>query len=122
VAYDCTSNALASAAKCFFGMPPIQQKSTQVALLCAILNGTIVDCTASNLAGLAKCYTGFSPIQLDAIIVTLLCQIASGGGTGGGAPDYISYAGPPILNPPSLQNIVVDSNYQQWQYGPNGWQ
>jgi len=102
-------------------MPPIQQKSTQVALLCAILNGTVMDCTASNLADAAKCYTGFSPIQLDAIITVLLCQIASGGGTGGGAPDYINYPGPPVLNPPSLQNIVVDSQKEIWAYVGGSW-
>jgi hypothetical protein len=56
--------------------------------------------------------------------LALLNQIAANGSTGGGgtlAPDYINYAGPPITNPPALQNIVVDVNGQQWQYFNGGW-
>lgn len=39
----------------------------------------------------------------------------------GGAPDSISYAGPPTINPPLIQNIVVDSNGRQWQWFNNQW-
>jgi len=56
------------------------------------------------------------------VIISLLCQIVNNGGAGGsGAPDSINYAGPPILNPPALQNIVVDSNGQQWMYYAAAW-
>jgi hypothetical protein len=36
-------------------------------------------------------------------------------------PDYIDYPGPPTVNPPALQNIVVDVNGQQWQFFNNAW-
>lgn len=36
-------------------------------------------------------------------------------------PDYINYAGPPVVNPPALQNIIVDINGRQWQYYNNAW-
>lgn len=42
------------------------------------------------------------------------------GSTGGGL-DLIDYPGPPVTDPPSMANIVVDSDYHQWQYGPEGW-
>lgn len=42
-------------------------------------------------------------------------------GGGGGAPDFINTPGPPTVNPPALQNIVVDSNGRQWQYFNGGW-
>jgi hypothetical protein len=45
-------------------------------------------------------------------------------GTGGGgsaAPDSIDYPGPPVLTPPSLQNIVVDSNGEQFMYWAGAW-
>lgn len=37
-------------------------------------------------------------------------------------PDSISYPGPPVLNPPALQSIVVDSTGRQWMFWNNQWQ
>jgi len=42
-------------------------------------------------------------------------------GGGGGSPDYIDYAGPPLVAPPALQYIVVDVNGRQWQYFNSQW-
>jgi len=41
--------------------------------------------------------------------------------SGGGAPDYIDYPGPPTVVPPALVHIVVDINGQQWMYYNGGW-
>lgn len=56
-----------------------------------------------------------------AVLIYLADQIAAGGGTSGGAPDSIDYAGPPVVNPPALQNIVVDSAGQQFQFYAGAW-
>lgn len=45
-------------------------------------------------------------------------EVSSGGS---GSPDSISYVGPPLLNPPSLQNIVVDSQGRVWVYFNGDW-
>lgn len=53
--------------------------------------------------------------------LALLQIIANNTGAGGGAADYINYAGPPTSNPPAIQNIVVDVNGVQWQFFNNQW-
>ena len=40
---------------------------------------------------------------------------------GGGASDFISYPGPPVVSPPLIAYIVVDSVGQQWMYYNNQW-
>lgn len=40
---------------------------------------------------------------------------------GSAVPDFINYAGPPVVNPPALQHIVVDSAGQQWMYWGGNW-
>ena len=46
---------------------------------------------------------------------------ADGAPVAAGAPDFISYPGPPRINPPALAHIVVDANGQQWQFFNNQW-
>lgn len=57
------------------------------------------------------------------VLNKILGAILDGGGGGGGssAPDSINYPGPPVTNPPALQNIVVDSNGVQYQYWGGAW-
>ena len=43
------------------------------------------------------------------------------GPTGPALPDYVNYAGPPLVNPPLVQNIVCDSNGRQWQFYNSQW-
>lgn len=43
----------------------------------------------------------------------------SDGTTGALATDYISYAGPPLQNPPIFQYLVVDINMRVWTFNPN---
>lgn len=62
---------------------------------------------------------------LQSIAGSLQQYVDNGGG--GGTPvnlpaDYINYPGPPTQNPPSLQNIVVDSQGRQWMFWDNEWQ
>jgi hypothetical protein len=38
-----------------------------------------------------------------------------------GSNDFISYAGPPTINPPLIPNIVVDTNGQAWAYYGGAW-
>lgn len=67
--------------------------------------------------------SGTIPLPTDTIRtleVKILNALNAGGG-GSGAPDSINYAGPPIVNPPALQNIVVDSNGEQWMYFQGSW-
>ena len=53
---------------------------------------------------------------------TLTAKLTDIGASGvGGAADYIAYAGPPLVNPPLLANIVVDINGAQWQYFAGAW-
>lgn len=77
------------------------------------------DCTPSSLVKEASCLTGLSPQQLNSIVAYLLCQIAGNGSST--APDSIDYPGPPALNPPLLQNVVVDSNGVVWTYYGSAW-
>lgn len=44
-----------------------------------------------------------------------------GGGTAASVPDAIAYPGPPIINPPAILNIVVDTTGQQWMYYQGAW-
>ncbi len=76
---SCEPNSLATSARCFAGIPPIQQDALIIALLCNWANGTSSTCAPSALAASAKCFLGFSPIQQKAIIIYLLCQIANSG-------------------------------------------
>jgi len=68
---------------------------------------------------------GTTPLAVDPIRTLLVKQLlaikAGGGGGSGGAADYISYAGPPVVNPPALANIVVDSQGRQWMYWSGAW-
>lgn len=82
-----------------------------------------VACDPQSLVTPAVCNLSCIPQGMqDAVIISLLCQIANNGGTGGGgAPDNITYPGPPIVNPPALQYIVVDVNGVQWQFFNNTW-
>lgn len=75
----------------------------------------------NTLVGLATAagYMGMSVKQQMAVETYLDCQIANSGG--GGAPDSIAYSGPPVVNPPALQNIVVDVDGRQWQYYAGSW-
>lgn len=72
-----------------------------------------------------KYASGTTPMPTDPMrvieqkILTALNNGAGGGGSG--APDSINYAGPPLVNPPALQNIIVDVNGQQWQFFNNQW-
>ncbi len=74
----------------------------------------------NTLVGLATAagHMGMSVKQQMAVETYLDCQIANGGG---GAPDSIAYSGPPVVNPPALQNIVVDVDGRQWQYYAGSW-
>ena len=124
MAINCASGALTTAAECFTCLSEKQLRAVRIYLKCALLNGTTVNCDPNTLVGLATAagYMGMSVKQQMGVETYLDCQIAGGGGGGGGgAPDSINYAGPPVLNPPSLQSIVVDVNGRQWQYWGGGW-
>jgi len=82
----------------------------------------MAQCNIQTLLNNAACFANLPPGMWDVIELQLLCEILNAGGGGGsGAPDYIAYAGPPTVAPPSLQNIVVDSNGVQWMYFNNQW-
>ena len=40
---------------------------------------------------------------------------------GGSGSNSIDYSGPPILNPPDVSSIVVDSDGRQWMYWGGAW-
>lgn len=86
MAIDCSSQALATNAKCLFPcIPPGMASYIKLALLCAIANGTTMDCSAQNLVNQANCLMCQIPQgMVDTIQIYLLCQIA-GSGTGGSA-------------------------------------
>ena len=121
MATACDPTSLVAGAACIeCGIPPGLQKPVIIYLLCQIAG---MNCDPTSLVAGAACIEcGIPPGLADAVIISLLCQIVNNGGAGGsGAPDSINYAGPPILNPPALQNIVVDSNGQQWMYYAAAW-
>lgn len=66
---------------------------------------------------------GNVPLASDPVRRLLVKQLnaVNAGGGGSGSPDAINYAGPPVTNPPALQNIVVDSNGRQWMYYGGAW-
>lgn len=120
----CTSNSLAAAAKCFLGAPPLQLKAMQVALLCAIANGTSMECDPNSLATAAKCFTGLSSQQLDAISVMLLCEISTSGGGGGSSMTCGAYGGlEPSFTPSTTCAIATDSDAPNnvWIYVNGQW-
>jgi hypothetical protein len=79
-------------------------------------------CNITTLIANAQPFANLTPGMWDAIELQLLCEIYNAvGGLNAFPPDYIPYAGPPTLAPPSLQNIVVDVNGRQWQYYNGGW-
>ena len=55
------------------------------------------------------------------ILVKILDALNAGGGGGGGTVDYIAYSGPPAVNPPNIQHVVVDVDGRQWQYFNGAW-
>ena len=68
--------------------------------------------------------TGTNPTEQDSewnLIAKILIVLNSMSSLVGGVSDSISYAGPPIVNPPAIQSIVVDSNGRQWQYYGGAW-
>jgi len=76
-----------------------------------------VDCpTLSTLAAQYNCLP--RQTQLPALIY-LATQILEN--PAGSAPDFINYAGPPLANPPALQNVVIDSNGVLWAFYGNAW-
>jgi hypothetical protein len=94
----------------------------KIVLLSKILNAVnpnVATDPASLLAS-ANCYLCFgnNANQLRLMELALLSLLVQNGVTLG---DSITYAGPPKVNPPSIQNIVVDSNGRQWQYFGGGW-
>jgi hypothetical protein len=100
----------------------------KIGLLVSIVN-TIDPMQATDVNTLlgqpnVACYISASNGGIAVAIELALLQLIAlnvGTGSGSGAPDYINYAGPPILNPPQLQNIVVDVNGRQWQYFGGAW-
>lgn len=83
----------------------------------------MADTSAQTLIENGRCFNCFGSTDMGGLIeLGLLKIIGDNIGSGGGsAPDSIDYAGPPLLNPPALQNIVVDVNGQQWQFFNNQW-
>jgi hypothetical protein len=56
--------------------------------------------------------------------VAMVAPTPSGASTStgtGGVPTSVTYAGPPLLNPPTLANIVVDSAGRVWVYYASSW-
>jgi hypothetical protein len=101
----------------------LSHKQILAALLYAAATAASMSTNPSTLVAESACIR--CAMTEKQILAALLYVTCAGGGSGGGgsaAPDSISYAGPPIVNPPALAYVVVDSNYVQWQYGPNGWQ
>lgn len=39
----------------------------------------------------------------------------------GAGTTFINYAGPPVINPPFIANIIVDSEGQQWMFWGGEW-
>jgi hypothetical protein len=95
-----------------------------IALFAQIAGVTVTCASLEALAAQFNCLP--RQTQLPALIY-LATQIVQNGA----APplvDSIPYPGPPtvapgvVVNNVALLSVVVDSNYQQWQYGPLGWQ
>lgn len=72
---DCGPSALASAAKCFCGIPPGDRAAIELYLLASI-NGGSMD--PAVLAAQAKAFLGVRDEQMiEAMKVSLLCSIAT---------------------------------------------
>jgi hypothetical protein len=124
----CTPETLLNAAKCFACLSEKQLAAINSFLLCQILNaggtggggssfsgsGAPTTQVPTGTSGTYYDYTNNVNYQWNPISNTWVL-------VGGGAPDSINYAGPPLVNPPALANIVVDSNGQQWQFYNGGW-
>jgi hypothetical protein len=121
----CTPETLLSAAKCFACLSEKQLAAINSYLLCQILdsgggggsfNGSGPPTTQvpTGTSGTYYDYTNNVNYQWNPVTMTWVL-------VGGGAPDSINYVGPPLVNPPALANIVVDSNGQQWQFWGGTW-
>ena len=116
----CTAPDLVSSSECL--ECAMTHKQLLAALLYVQCTANGMNCTPSSLVSASECLRcAMTEKQLLAALVYIQCT-NNGGGGGGGAPDFINYAGPPVDNPPTLAYIVVDVNYRQWQYGSSGWQ
>ena len=123
----CTPETLLNAAKCFACLSEKQLAAINSYLLCQILNaggtaggssfsgsGAPTTQVPTGTTGTYYDYTNNVNYQWNPVSNTWVL-------VGGGAPDYINYAGPPIVNPPALANIVVDINGQQFQFFNGQW-
>jgi hypothetical protein len=100
-------------------LPSREQQMCALVAIFVKIAGVPMTCSAlENLAAQYSCVD--RSLQLPALLA-LAEQILAKGIGGIGAPDYIDYAGPPLVNPPALQNIVVDVNGKQWQFFQNTW-
>jgi hypothetical protein len=110
--------SLINAANCYncFDMPKLLKLGLLRQILLVLNPMAATD--PQSLLNQAQCYSCYRD-QADLLELALLAQIVNTPGLA--APDYINYAGPPLLTPPSLQNIVVDVNGVQWQYYGGAW-
>lgn len=79
-----------------------------------------MDAQTTLNAAIADGYDRLSPRD---VMLCVLFGASSGGGGGSTLADSIDVAGPPVGTPAAngLQNIIVDSNGQQFQYYGGAW-
>jgi hypothetical protein len=122
----CDSTSLLNNAKCIFGcVPPGMAKAIQIALLCNIVNGTVMtDCSAQNLVTQAACFLPcIAAGAADSIIIYLLCQIASGSsGGGGGSGSVLCGTVDPTTGPTGSCGIYYRSDTGGfWYWNGSAW-
>lgn len=102
-------------AKCINScVPSGMQLSILISIFAKIAN---MNTDPNALMDGARCIHSCVP---DGMKMSVLISLADSMSTGG-APDSIAYSGPPVVNPPALQNIVVDVDGRQWQYYAGSW-
>ena len=98
-------------------------KGLQMAVL-ILLFGELVDMPSDpdTLLSDAKCLDQCIPDGAKmSVLISLACQLVEQGGISGGGSNSIDYSGPPVLNPPDISAIVVDSDGRQWMYWQGAW-
>lgn len=55
------------------------------------------------------------------LLAKILIRLNAMSAVSGAVTDSISYAGPPVVNPPAIMSIVVDVNGRQWQFFNGQW-
>ena len=109
----CEPNTLASDARCFTCLTPVQHMEVQAYLL-AVLAGGSTD--PNTLAREARCFRCLPPALLEQVKAYLLCQIATNGGSELAAPGVDDWTFTDVESEATGETVVIPASVEWDQY------